>query len=285
MLKLGSPLSAVALALLLGLAARAQEEPGVTAPVPGRPTAAQLKQGRETLSQAAEDPTASFWKLEINSSEVVNYHALDNQTANTTAFRLGGPFQWDGQLNIFRVSLPFITDHATLQSGLSDISVFDLLVFDRPWGRWGFGPVALFPTGGSTRGSGQYAAGPVVGIIFRQDRLLYGVLNQNLFTYAGDDHRPPVRNSILQPIVSYSLGNGWAVGTSDMVWTYSFYAGRWINQPVGLKISKVGRFFRRPIQVSLEYERNLTRVRGDVGSSVRFNFVLFQRNPFAAARP
>jgi hypothetical protein len=270
--------------ILLGGSLRGQEDPDAAAPEATRLTAAQLKQGRETLSQAAEDPTASFWKLEVNSSEIVNFYALDNQTANTTAFRFGGPFKWGGQQNIFRVSLPFITDHPTLQSGLSDVSVFDLLVFNKPWGRWGFGPVALFPTGGTNRGGGQYAIGPVIGIILRQQNLLYGVLNQNLFTYAGDDHRPPVKNSVLQPIVNYGLGNGWSVGSSDMTWTYNYTARRWTNKPVGVRLSKITRIYRRPVQLSLEYEVNFTRVKGDVDGSLRFNFILFQRNPFAALK-
>jgi hypothetical protein len=284
MLKLRFTTALLGAGLMLGVGAHAQEQPDVTAPANFRPTAAQLKQGREALSKAAEDPTASFWKLEVNSTEVLNYQSLNSQTANTTSFRFGGPFKWGDQLNIFRVALPFITDHATLQNGLSDISVFDLVVFKESWGRWGFGPVALFPTGGSTRGGGQYAAGPVIGIVFSHGKLLYGVLNQNLFTYAGDGNRPPLRTSSVQPIVNQSLGNGWSVGSSDMVWTYNYYAGRWTNQPVGVRLSKVARFFRRPIQVSLEYEWNFSHVKGDIDGSLRFNFVLFQRNPFAPPR-
>jgi hypothetical protein len=211
----------------------------------------------------------------------MNFYALGGASANTTSFQLNIPYKWDEQAHLFNVTLPFITKSPQLNTGLSDITTFDLFVFTRRWGRWGLGPVLLFPTGGNTRGTGKYAIGPVIGIVWKQGKLLYGVLNQNLFSYAGESTRKEVRFSGVQPILNYGLGGGWSVGSSDMLLTYNYVAGRWTNLPVGVRLSKVARIIRRPVQLSLEYEWNLTSTHGDPKSQTRFNFTLFQRNPFA----
>ena len=286
MLKLAHIAVLLGAGLALAGPIRADEDPVAAGPAPVTLTASQKNAGKEALARAAEDPTASLWKLQLNSWETVTFHQLDGTTANSTTVRLGIPFKWAGQNNIFNLSLPFVTDSPKLDTGLSDITVFDLVIFNKPWGRWGFGPVAMFPTGGSTKGAGQYAAGPVIGITFtdREKKLLWGVLNQNLFTYAGDDHRRAVNFSVLQPILNYSLGRGWSVGSSDMSWTYNYELSRWTNRPLGVRVSKVGRFFQRPVQVSLEFERNFSTEKGDPESSIRFNFLFFQRNPFRQAK-
>ena len=91
--------------------------------------------------------------------------------------------------------------------------------------------LALLPTGGSKRGTEQWALGPAVGFTARKGKLLWGAFNQNLFTYAGDDNRTPVNASVLQPIVSYGLGHGWSAGCSEMTFTYDYEAGRWASLP------------------------------------------------------
>ena len=85
----------------------------------------------------------------------------------------------------------------------------------------------------------------------------------------------------MQPVLNYGLGNGWSVGNSEMLLTYNYLAGRWTNLPVGVRLSKVARIIRRPTQISLEYEWNLTNKNGDPKSQARLNLTLFQRNPFA----
>jgi hypothetical protein len=95
--------------------------------------------------------------------------------------------------------------------------LFDLIVFDQPWGRWGVGPVMLIPTATKDElGAEKWAIGPAAGFVASSRKLLWGVFNQNLFSFAGDDDREDVNVSILQPIVSYSLPYKWSIGTSEM---------------------------------------------------------------------
>jgi hypothetical protein len=107
----------------------------------------------EDISQEANDPTASLMSIQLADWYTFNYHHLDDETDNAVVFRPVIPFA-TGELNhIFRATLPVITDHAFLESGLTDTTLFDLVVFNVSWGRWGIGAVALLPTGGEDSGA------------------------------------------------------------------------------------------------------------------------------------
>ena len=198
------------------------------------------------------------------------FHGLDDEDANTVVLRSAIPFQTGDLNHIFRATIPFITDSPFLDSGLSDMTLFDLMVFDQSWGRWGVGPVALLPTGGSKRGAEQWALGPAIGFTARKGKLLWGAFNQNLFTYAGDDSRTPVNVSVVQPIVSYGLGHGWSMGCSEMTFTYDYEAGRWGSLPLGAKIAKLVKLGKLPVQFSLQYEHDFADQRGTPEDTIRF---------------
>ena len=226
--------------------------------------------GGQSLGQAASDPTASLMSVQLADWYTARIHGLSGEDANTLVLRSAIPFQ-TGELNhIFRVTAPFITDSPFLDSGLSDITLFDLVVFNQSWGRWGIGPVALIPTGGSQRGTEQWALGPAVGFVARQNKMLWGVFNQNLFSYAGDDGRTPVNASVLQPIFNLGLGHGWSVGASEMNITYDWEGDRWSSLPLGGQIAKLVRIGKLPVQFSVQYEHDFANDRGTPEDTLRF---------------
>jgi Protein of unknown function (DUF2950) len=139
--------------------------------IPLTPSVAQ-EAGNEALSQDANDPTASLMTLQFADWYTSDFHNLPDADSNTVVFRPVLPFKLGGVNNILRATVPFITDSPFLDSGLSDATVFDLMVFNASWGRWGFGPVALLPTGGEDRGADKWAAGPAVGFTARSGNLL-----------------------------------------------------------------------------------------------------------------
>jgi len=214
-------------------------------------------EGGQSLGQAAEDPTASLMSLQVADWYTASFHRLDDEDANTVVLRPVVPFKTGSLRHIFRATVPFITHSPALDSGLSDITLFDLLVFNETWGRWGLGPVALIPTGGDKRGADKWAIGPAIGFTARQGKLLWGVFNQNLFTLAGDDDRSDVSVSTLQPILNYGLGDGWSVGSSEMTFAYDWEADRWSSLPLGGKISKLVKICGLPVQFSGQYEYDL----------------------------
>jgi len=226
--------------------------------------------GGQSLNQAASDPTASLMSVQLSDWYNADLHEMPGKDANTAVLRTVIPFQTGDLKNIFRATIPVITDNPEVDPGLSDITLFDLVVFNQSWGRWGLGPVALLPTGGGSRGADQWALGPAVGFTARQGKLLWGAFNQNLFTYAGNDDRNPVNVSVLQPILNFGLGHGWSVGASEMTFSYDYGNGRWTSLPLGMGINKLVRFGKLPVQFSLQYEHDFANQQGTPEDTIRF---------------
>jgi hypothetical protein len=85
---------------------------------------------------------------------------------------------------------------------------------------------------------------------------MWGLFNQNLFSFAGNAQRDAVQLSILQPILNYSLPHKWSIGASEMNVTYDWKKGAWTNLPLGIKVSKLHKFNTLPVQFSGSYEYN-----------------------------
>jgi hypothetical protein len=220
------------------------------------PAAAEESQaGGQSLEQAASDPTASLMSVQIQDLYSGDYHNLTDESSNTVQLRAAIPFQAFGLNNIARVTLPVVTDHPSGESGLSDMTVFDLIVFNADWGRWGVGPVLLVPTGEDGLSTEEWAIGPAIGFTANQPGFLWGVFNQNLFSFAGDGPQD-VGVSIIQPIVNYSLPNKWSIGTSEMNITYDWERNDWTALPLGVKLAKLVKFDALPVQFSGAYEHN-----------------------------
>ncbi|WP_433990131.1 hypothetical protein SuNHUV7_14350 (plasmid) [Pseudoseohaeicola sp. NH-UV-7] len=217
---------------------------------------AMAQESGQSLDQAASDPTASLMSFQLQDFYSYRFHNLPGESANRVQFRAAIPFTLAGTSNIARVTVPYITDSPGGVDGLSDITVFNLTTFDAPWGRWGVGAVALFPTGTSGLSAEKWAIGPAAGFSAQAGKVLWGAFNQNLLTVAGDDTRPDVNLSTFQPILNIGLGNGWSTGLSEMVFTYDWDAGEFTSRPLGVKLSKLTRFGTTPVQFTASYEHN-----------------------------
>ena len=212
---------------------------------------------RQSLDQAANDPTASLMAVQFQNVYAGAYHNLADEAGNTVLLRPVIPFKTGDLSHIARATIPLITQSPSGETGLSDSVIFDLIVFDQPWGRWGLGPVMLLPTASHAElGAEKWAAGPALGFVARQPGLMWGLFNQNLISFAGDAGRDEVKLSILQPILNISLPHKWSLGTSEMNATYDWDKGLWANLPLGLKVSKLHKFDKLPVQFSASYEYN-----------------------------
>jgi len=219
--------------------------------------AAEDKQEGQSLEQAANDPTASLMSVQIQDLYSGAYYKVESESGNTILLRSAVPFTTGSLKHIARGTLPIITDSLSGKNGLSDLVLFDLIVFDQSWGRWGVGPVMLFPTAGDEQlGTGKWAVGPAAGFVARSDKLMWGLFNQNLFSFAGDTAREDVKLSILQPIVNYSLPDKWSIGVSEMNATYDWVKSAWTVLPLGVKLAKLVTFGKLPVQFSGAYEYN-----------------------------
>jgi hypothetical protein len=240
-------------------------------------TAAEVGTTGQSLEQAASDPTASLMSVSVQNIYAGSYHQLDDESGNTLLLRSSVPFTTGSLAHIARATLPVVTDSPSGESGLSDLVLFDLIKFEKSWGRWGVGPVLLAPTATEDAiGAGKWAIGPAVGFVARSDKLMWGLFNQNLFSFAGDSDREDVNVSILQPILNYSLPNKWSVGTSEMNVTYDWDRDAWTALPLGVKLAKLVKFGKLPVQFAGGYEYNFAddyvAPKWTVNLSVKFLF-------------
>ncbi len=79
---------------------------------------------------------------------------------------------------------------------------------------WGAGPIARFPTGGSDLGAEKYSAGAVAIALYSSKKFTIGMLNQNLFSFAGDDDRDSVQSSTVQYFYFYNFTPKWGIGAA-----------------------------------------------------------------------
>lgn len=210
----------------------------------------------QDLSQAASDPTAPLMNFQLQNYYSPSVNLTGEAAQNFVQLRTAIPFRLGGTQNIFRAMLPVFTETPSGDTGVSDTVLFDLVTFDESWGRWGAGVVGLVPTGADGLSANKWAAGPAIGFTAPKGRLLIGVFNQNLFSFAGDDDVRDVDVSILQPIVNWSLGHGWSVGASEMNVTWDWEASAWSSLPFGAKLNKLVHIGGHPVQLSVSYERN-----------------------------
>jgi len=211
--------------------------------------------GGQSLSSQASDPTASLMSFQFQDFYTPTLH---NSTGsqNVAQFRAAIPFTIGGVNNIARLTLPYVTRNAAGRSGLGDTTLFNMATFDRSWGRFGVGAVALLPTGADGISAEKWGLGPALGFVAQKKWGLAGLFNQNIFTVSGDDTRPDVNISTLQPILNHSLGQGWSVGLSEMTFVYNWDRDGFTSLPLGVKISKLTKINGLPVQWQLSYERN-----------------------------
>jgi hypothetical protein len=131
------------------------------------------------------------------------------------------------------------------QSGLGDIvqSFFFSPKEPTPSG-WilGAGPVLLLPTAtDDLLGQKQWGLGPTaVALKQTESGWTYGALVNHLWSVAGDDDRPDVNATFLQPFLSKGLGKGVTL-TLNTESTYDWEREQW-TVPVNFTYSKVTKF-------------------------------------------
>jgi hypothetical protein len=113
----------------------------------------------------------------------------------------------------------------------------------------------LVPIGADGLSADKWAIGPAVGFTASQPGLLWGVFNQNLFSFAGSG-KQDVNVSIVQPILNISLPDKWSVGTSEMNLVYDWDRDDWTALPLGVKLAKLVKFGQLPVQFAGSYEHN-----------------------------
>ena len=95
----------------------------------------------DELAAKATDPTASLMSFQLNDWYTANFHGIDD-SLNQVVFRAAIPFALGDTRHIFRITQPYVTSSPSGPTGIADTTIFDLMVFNQQWGRWGSGSPA-----------------------------------------------------------------------------------------------------------------------------------------------
>jgi hypothetical protein len=126
------------------------------------------------------------------------------------------------------------------QSGLGQTELFVLgIVDDWGTGRWGVGPLVLFP-GQSRVAKDTWGYGLAGGIVNTSGKWFYGVLLTQAFEDQNGNN--PTQSGAaplgIAPFLNYQLGQGFYLGNGDMVARWDWDTGSFF-MPIGARFGKV----------------------------------------------
>jgi hypothetical protein len=213
-------------------------------------------QTEESLTQRANDPTATLTQLQIKDEYTPSQYGTNAQP-NTLILRGILAVQPHGPLNleqIIRPTFQIVTKPlgkgAATRTGFGDTQLFDLFIM--PWPnsretgfRWGIGPYFVFPTA-SWHGAGQGAwqLGPPWAFAYHGlPHLVISALFQQATSFAyTSSKRSPVSSLTFQPLLTYELRNDWYLASNEATWTWNFRHNTSTSIPFSAGVGKILRF-------------------------------------------
>ncbi len=146
--------------------------------------------------------------------------------------------------------------------GLGDINPTLFLSPARP-GKliWGLGPTFTLPTATSSElGSGKWSAGPAAVALTIHGPWVLGALANHQWSFAGQDSRPDVSLTLIQPFVNYNFHGGWYLVTAPII-TADWEADaddRW-TVPLGGGVGRLFRVGKLPVNAQVQAFANVVR--------------------------
>jgi hypothetical protein len=143
---------------------------------------------------------------------------------------------------------------------------------------WGLGASITAPTASDDRlGSGKWSAGPTAVGLVQPKWGTYGMLLRHLWSFAGDDDRRDVSQSLIEPFVNYNLDKGWYL-ISDSVVTvdWKIKSGDKVTLPLGGGVGKIFKVGNQPMNARVEAYANVIKPDGapdwTIGGTLQFLF-------------
>jgi hypothetical protein len=224
------------------------------------PVAALGQAGSENLAKQLQNPVADLISVPLQNNFDFRIAPDDDGFRYTLNIQPVIPVSLTEDWNLIsRTILPVIQQDEIFlgagdQFGLGDTLQSLLLSPKRPGpggAIWGVGPVVLLPTAtDDLLGGGKWGAGPTAVLLWQEGPWTLGILAHHVWSFAGDDDRPDVNQTFLQPFVAYTFPNAVSI-TAQTETTYDWEGEVW-TVPVALGVSKVLTVGARPVSLALQ---------------------------------
>lgn len=207
----------------------------------------------ESLSEEVNDPTAALTQAQIQEFFTPSQFGTNAQP-NTLQGRFILAILPHGLLLLAQIARPTFSlvtiprnKGASTRTEFGDLQLVDLFVMPRSMTegidfRWAMGPYFVFPTATSeAAGRGAWQAGPAAAFRYRpvSGLQISGLMQQaTSFAYTSSQ-RTPISRLTFQPMLSYQLGRGWYVRSSDATWTFNLRHGTSTTIPLSAGLGKV----------------------------------------------
>jgi len=115
---------------------------------------------------------------------------------------------------------------------------------------WGVGPALLIPTATDDMlGGGKLGAGPTGVILKQSGPWTYGVLANQIWSFAGSGDREDVNATFIQPFLSYTTKSA-TTFTINSESTYDWQARQW-TMPFNAGVSQLLKLGEQPVSIGL----------------------------------
>ena len=213
--------------------------------------------GNADLAQDLTNPIANLVTIPIQMNFDRDIGPGDDGSKITTNVQPVIPFEISENWNLItRTIVPVIHQDDIFagegsQFGLGDINTSLFFSPKTPAASglsWGVGPVLVLPTATDSKlGGRKWAAGPgLVGLTMRGPWTI-GLLANHVWSFAGDDERPDVSNTFMQPFAAHTWQSGWTASLQSEP-SYNWETEQW-SVPVNAALAKLVMFGKLPVSL------------------------------------
>jgi hypothetical protein len=206
---------ALAIVAFVPIATRAQ-----TSPVGSGSASSPQSDGQGNVN-AANNPLTPKITINLQDYFLPSLNRLGTRQANQFLLRGLVPSKAFGVPQLVRFTLPVVTTPTFpggSDTGLGDLTLFDLFVIPTKSVVFGVGPLLVAPTATSRNtGAGKWQAGAAaVAVVPQTWGLLAGLVTYQ-HSFAGNDSRQVAQIITAQPIVTYNLPDGFYLRSSGVI--------------------------------------------------------------------
>jgi hypothetical protein len=249
------------------------------------PLSAEAKADRLALAEEVANPISNLASLPLRFTYQDGIGPKHGYTATILAqplipFTLGKDWNLIVQTNVPFTYASSVAPTVDSTFGLGDTLQNFYMVPTEPGKRgwiFGAGPAFQWPTATDDKlGTGRWSAGPTAALVRQYKGWTYGIVADQLWSFAGNDSRRDVNNTLLHPLFTYTWPSATSV-TLESDSAYDWIAKQW-TVPVQLSIAQVAIRGRHPVQLALSGRYFAVKPDGGPDWGIRFSVIILFPN-------